>query len=184
MSRSLSAAMITHFTSQSTAPLFLIDLDFSSGHVRAWTGYGDLTFDSNTYTGVGQLLNISPIQEAQGVVTSSVSLSYTPQAALLSAALGEDHRGRPGVIYFGAWANDALVADPVVYFRGFMEPMTIHDAGTTGRIDLNLINKLSRFSPKPIRVNNQAQQSRYSGDLGLEFVPSIQEKKFTWSDVR
>ena len=185
MSRNLSASMITQITADTLAPVILVDLDFDGGNIYMWTGYGDLVWNADTYLGAGHLLSFSPAQEHQGVSTSTFNISFTPQAALLSAALGQDHRGRLGQVYFGAMSGTTLVDSPTPIFTGIMEPMQLIDEGTVGRIDLTLINRFSRMSaPKARRLNHQEQLRRFPGDLGLVFQTGIQEKLFTWSDVR
>jgi hypothetical protein len=56
--RTLTAAVKDATSSQVVAPFFAVAADFPSGMVRIWAGVGELTFDSNTYEGVGEFLGI------------------------------------------------------------------------------------------------------------------------------
>jgi hypothetical protein len=177
--------MIAQVSADRLAPILMVELDFQSGWVRAWTGYGDLVWNSNTYTGVGTLLSLTPIQENQGATTSEVTLVFTPHAALLSAALGEAHRGRRATIRFGVMVGQALVADPITMFQGLMEPMSLSDDGQTGRIELRVVNRFSRLGvTRERRLTDQEQRRRYSLDEGLSHVTAIAEKQITWSNMR
>ena len=185
MSRSMSASMIAQFSAPSLNPITMVDLDFSSGWVRAWTGYGDLTWSSNTYTGVGTLMAVSSIPEQQGAITTEATIYFTPQASLLALALGEAHRGRKGIIRIGTMNGTDLIEDPLTVMRGIMEPMLLRDEGEQGRIELKIVNRLNRFSEtRERRLTDQEQRRRYSLDAGLEFVTSIPEKRITWSSTR
>ena len=185
MSRSLTASMIAACNASAVAPVFMVDLSFSSGWVRAWTGYGDLVWSSNTYTGVGTLLRVTSLQERQGAVTTEVTLMFTPQASLLALALGEAHRGRRGIVRLGLMDGAALLADPAVFHAGIMEPMSLADEGDNGRIELKIVNRIGRLDEvRERRLTDQEQRRRFPNDAGLEFVPSIQEKRLTWSSSR
>ena len=52
-------------------PIFLVHMVFDSSELNIWSGVGDLSFDSVTYTGLGDLLSISEIKE-----TSDISATY------------------------------------------------------------------------------------------------------------
>ena len=45
MTRSLTTAFKNETLASEITPIALVDLDFSGGHVRVWTGQGDLTWD-------------------------------------------------------------------------------------------------------------------------------------------
>ena len=45
-------------------PFVLVELDFPEKPIRAWTGIGTITWDGKTWTGVGDLGRIGPIEES------------------------------------------------------------------------------------------------------------------------
>ena len=59
MSRDLTSGMQTAATADLVRPFFLVDLNFTSGSIYLWSGQGDLSWNSNTYLGAGDLLSIS-----------------------------------------------------------------------------------------------------------------------------
>ena len=63
MARSLSASMVTEVTSNVMSPIVLIKLEFDSGDLNLWTGIGNITFNGDTYTGAGDVIDISTVQE-------------------------------------------------------------------------------------------------------------------------
>ena len=79
MSRNITSAFKTAITNKVVRPIMAVELDFSDGILRLWNGYGDLTMtaggSSKTFTGQGDLLAISDIEES---ATLSMScLLYT-----------------------------------------------------------------------------------------------------------
>ena len=74
----------------------LIEANFSSGAVFLWNGYGDLVYDSSTYTGAGKLLDISAVQESIETRANGFTATLTGlDSSLLSIALSEPYTGRP-----------------------------------------------------------------------------------------
>ena len=55
MARDLDASLLAEVTAAATRVVFLYEAEFSSGTTRAWTGVGDLSWNGETWTGVGRL---------------------------------------------------------------------------------------------------------------------------------
>ena len=50
-------------------PALLAVIEFNSGFLYLWTGYGDLVYDGNTYTGTGDLGGVSKRSFASGLLS-------------------------------------------------------------------------------------------------------------------
>jgi hypothetical protein len=186
MSRTLSSEMQAVATAEVVRPVYLVDMEFSSGSVYLWSGLGDLTFNSNTYIGAGDLLSIGAIQETTELTANgaSVTLSGIKQS-LLTIARDEPYQGRPLIIRLGAF-DDAgdLISSPVIMFSGFMDVMTIADAGETSTINVTAENKLIAFQTTAVRrYTAEDQKIDHPADKGFEFVAKIQEKEIVWGRV-
>ena len=60
MTRTLSTAVSNLLDDELVKPFLAVKLPFpSGGTLRLWTGHGDITVDSETYSGAGQFLGIS-----------------------------------------------------------------------------------------------------------------------------
>ena len=183
MTRTLSSEMQAVATAEVVRPFYLLDLEFDSGNLYLWTGLGDLTVGSATYTGVGNILGIQPIEESSELSANGASFSLSGvNQALLALARDEDYQGRPVTLKVGAFdENGDVISDPVIIFSGFMDVMSIEDSGETGNITLTAENKLIAFERANIRrYTNQDQQLYHPGDKGFEFVTGIQEKDLLW----
>jgi hypothetical protein len=183
MARSLTTDFKNAIDAAKVSPIMLFYADFPSGAVRAWTGYGDLIWDSNTYAGVGTFGGVDRIDEgtdqaARGVV---FTLSGIP-SALIAIALADAYQGRTCSLWLGAMdANNAIIADPYLFFSGRMDVMEIEDSGDTATIRLTGENRLIDLNrARARRYTHEDQQIDYAGDLGLEYVTGLQDKKIYW----
>ena len=187
MARSITTAFKNSIKAQAVPPFFAVQLEFSTGTLYFWTGYGNITMtaggSSNTFTGLGDLLNISPIGESDQLEAIGAQVQITGiKSSIISAALGANYTNRNAAIYFGTFdSSKNVIADVYTLFKGKMDIMKIDEQAETSTITINLENRLIAFDrPKERRFTNEDQLQRFSGDKGLEFVPDLQDKEIVW----
>ncbi len=187
MSRTVTTAFNNAVTSQVVRPLLACELEFSTGTLRFWNGYGDLTMtaggSSNTFTGLGDLMNVSAISESDQVEAVGASLSLTGvKSSLISAALSANYTNRNASIFLGLFdTNKSVIADVYTLFKGKMDIMKIDEGPESATIVLNLENRLIVLDrAKERRYTHEDQQLSFAGDLGFEFVPDLQDKEIIW----
>jgi hypothetical protein len=179
MSRDITSAVLNALDDAVIQPFFAVDLDFDSGSLYLWSGYGELVIGGKTYLGVGQLLNISSIAETTEMEAkgATISVSGIP-SSFLSVALTEPYQGRECRIYFGVTSSPS---NYVEVFSGELDQMNIEEQVETANISVvaeNVLVKLER--PVVRRFTNEDQKSRFPNDRGLEFVASLQDKEIFW----
>lgn len=183
MARNLTAALQTEFLAAGFNPIFLVEAEFASGTIRVWTGFGDIQWNSQTWTGVGELGGVSEIVEGTALRANNVvlQLSGIPQSMAL-IALDEVRFGRPATIWFGALdANGAVVADPFLTFQGMIDSAELVEGAEFATIKVNIENEaVSLQNPRERRYTDEDQQKEFSGDKGFEYVPKLQEKNVMW----
>jgi hypothetical protein len=183
MSRTLSTAMQAVATAEVVRPIYLVDLEFASGSIYLWSGLGDLTFNSNTYLGAGDLLAVGAVQESTDLTAAGAQITLGGiKQSLLLLARDEPYQGRPLTIRLGAFdENGDLISSPVIMFSGFMDVMTIADSGDTSTITVTAENKLIAFQTTSVRrYTAEDQKIEHPADKGFEFVAKIQEKEIVW----
>jgi len=187
MARSITTAFNNAIKSQVVRPFLACELAFSTGTLYFWNGYGDITMtaggSSNTFTGLGDLMNVSPITESDQVEAIGASLSLTGiKSSLISAALSALYTNRNASIYLGLFdTNKSVIADVYTLFKGKMDIMKIDEGAETATITLNVENRLIAFDrPRERRFTHEDQINRFAGDLGFEFVPDLQDKEIIW----
>lgn len=182
MARDLTASVITQLQAASVEVGILFEGEFASGWVRLWSGIGTLSWDSKTWTGTGNLLGISGIDETAEVRASgmTVSLSGVP-SDLLSAALGDARSGRIGRVYLAFFSGGSIVADPILQFEGRLDVPAIEDGPETATISISYESELIDLErARERRYTPEDQQIDFPGDLGFDYVASLQDAQITW----
>lgn len=165
-------------------PVLLVRLDWSSGVVRVWTGYGEIVLDGQTYWGVGDLGGISPIGESGdlGANGCTLTLSGVPSASI-SDALSNDSQGRSGKVWLASLSSSgAFEADPYLIFDGKIDVTAIDDDGTNSVISVTLEKELIDRRVQSRRSTHEDQQIDYPGDMFFEFVAGLQDKVIPWGN--
>lgn len=163
-------------------PVMLVELDWSTGAVRVWTGYGEISWNGNTYYGVGDLGGISPIGESNNLGANGVTLTLSgvPSDAIAEALTG-DSQGRSGKVWIASLSRSgAFQADPYLIFDGLIDVTGIDDSGETATISVSLEKELIDRRSQSRRSTHEDQQIDYPGDLFFEYVAGLQNKVLAW----
>lgn len=183
MSRSLTVGMLAEIQKNRLKPAVFVDCQFSSGHIYVWSGIGSVSWNGQTWVGLGKLGGISSLPETTEVRADGVQLSLSGiPSDLINSVLTEIRQGKACNIYFGCLDdNGAVIADPFKSFSGRTDTASIDEGGDTSTVVINVENSLIDISrPHERRYTHDDQQIDYPGDLGFEFVPSLQEKNVVW----
>ena len=183
MSRGLSSAYKTAAAAGNVTPGLLGYFDFSGGIVRLWTGAGDLSWGGNTFTGAGDLVNVTPVQETNEVRANGLTfrLNGVP-SAMITRTLAENYRGRACKLWLALFdSSNAIIADPLLLFSGRMDQCLIEDTGDTCSINVTAESRLVDLQrPRERRRTDEDQQNLFASDLGLEFVAGLQDRELLW----
>ena len=180
MARSLTAAVLAELAKQAVSIAYLVEVGISGGFIRVWSGVGSVTFESNTYTGVGALGGISPIEEDTDVRAAGLTFSLDGiDSANLSAALQSIETGNPARAWLAFETSPGVfVADPVKIFEGFTDVPEILLGVPDSRIEIRSESRLIELNKVRASTYNDAdQRARFSNDAGFAFVPSLQGKE-------
>lgn len=179
MSRDLFTGLSNALDDEVMYPFLALSMEFDSDDLNLWTGYGDLTVNGKTYSGAGTLMSVSPVEESSLIQVNGVSVTLSGISSnVLSLALSEPYQGRKATLYFGI-QND--LSDLAEIFSGYMDQLSIEEAGETCTVAMSIENKLIDLErPRTRRYTNEDQRSRYSDDKGFKFVESIQDQPVIW----
>lgn len=183
MTRGLTSGLQT-VLGQDAQPILLFEGQFDGGFVRFWTGSFPLTWDAKTWTGAGDLIGISEIEENTEIVATGITVSLAGvEPALVAAVIGEARQNMPGKIWVGFLDSaNAVIASPYLAFRGRLDVPSIADSvdGCTIAITYeNVLGDLLR--PREVRFTAEAQKAIYPDDRGFEYVTRIQDKDIKWT---
>lgn len=205
--RNISSDFADEFTQPSVAPALLAELYFEGGTLRMWTGFGDLIWNGETFTGGGNFITISAIEETQELVAKGIvcSLNGVPTSNI-ALALSERPRGRPFRLYLGIITSRGHIAKedddgvieledgsgfiqlenglfdtPYRIFSGLMDVIEITDNGDDCILRLSVESILiTGQRTKLSRYTDNDQKKLYSSDDGLNLVNQLQDKQLVW----
>lgn len=183
MSRTVTAAAQAAMSAQQVSPVAFLKFTLASGDVCLCSADRNITWDGSVYTGAGDLGSISDVSASDTLQAAQVRFSLSGIAAnLLSAARSEQYQGRRISLWIGFLDVDtwALIADPVLIWKGIIDQMQI-TFGETATITLIADNLIALWErPRIRRYSNADQQAAYPGDLGFEFIEQAAEKEIVW----
>ncbi len=183
MRSGLESGTLGQLDQQQVNLVFFVEIGFKSGDINLWSGVGDISFDSKTWTGAGQLLMIQPARETTGVVATGLTITLTGiDPTFLALALVEAQQNRPVTCLFGFLdSSGAIITDPYQFFSGLVNFMTIDEGGRTATISVNAENDLIQLQrPRIRRYTDQDLQGEFDGDLGLIHIAALQEWNGFW----
>jgi len=188
--RDLTAAMLSAIAAGTVRPVIFYEGEFAAAgsptttqFVRLFTGIGSISWDGKTWTGGGQLLGISPIEETTEIraVGFSVTISGLPTDKI-TLAMTLLRQGLPGKIWLGLFdASGDLIADPYQARRGKLDMVVVELGPEACTVALQYEDRLIDLeTPRGRRYTSEDQQIDYPNDLGFDFVPSLQDLNLTW----
>lgn len=187
MARDITTAFKNSIEGAVVKPIVGIELEFSDGTLRFWNGYGDLTMtaggSSKTFTGAGDMLGVSEIEESSTLSMSGVTLTLAGiKSSIIATALGANYTNRKGAIYLGLFdTSNNVIADVYTIFKGNMDVMNIQEGADTCLITLKLESRLITFEKPSNRMYTlEDQKVDFPNDVGFEFIPDLQDKEITW----
>lgn len=199
--------MAAEFSSESTDPVLMAEMEFDSGTLRMWTGLGSLFWGDKEFFGGGNFIGVSAIEETQDTQAKGIVCTLngvSPNNIALS--LAERPRGRPFRLYLGVATSrryiatedgdgrveledgsgyvlleNNLVDSPYRIFSGLMDTIESTDTGDTATLRLSVENILIVGQRAKIsRYTDNDQKKRFPSDKGLELINQLQDKELVW----
>jgi hypothetical protein len=180
--RSFTPTVQAAFLADNVPVLALVELDFSGGIVRVTNAGYNITFGGYTWYGLGELGEISAVQEGTELQMYGITLTLSGvPPEYISVALDNEYQGRPATIWIAPLdSNYQVLADPVIVFKGRMDTMPIA-IGTDAKIQLTIESQFVDWErPRVRRYNHEDQTFAHPADKGLEFIAQMVEKEIIW----
>jgi hypothetical protein len=181
--RDLTVSVQNAISADQVSPIILFEGEFASSTVRVWSGFGDLSWNSQTWIGVGTFGGISSIGETADIKANGVTISLSGiPLDMISLALSEVRQNKVGRVYMGFMdSSNDVISDPYLAFEGRLDVPAIQDDAETAVITITYESRLIDLQKaREIRYTDEEQKRLYSGDKGLEFVASLQEADIVW----
>jgi hypothetical protein len=181
--RALTSDMLTQIAAGRVTPAFFVQVAFQNETIYIWSGFGPITWNSQTWQGVGWLGQISPVIETTDVTAQNVTftLSGIP-SELAGDAINYVRLYSEVQVWFGFIDGSRnVIADPSRCFDGHLDVPTMTDASDTCTLTVTAENPLVDLNGAPNRrFTDCDQQLEYPGDIGFSQVSLLQNALFLW----
>jgi len=183
-SRILDPAFEAEMLKQISRPCLLHTVDFNTGTRYFWSGKGDITYNGNTYVG-GHILGVSTVSESGGLRIYNLSVTYAGEnQSLISDALNGYQKNKLGTLSLAYLNNQHQIIGSKMLFEGHVDVITNRHQGTSTTLSISFESAFySQAKKAPLYLDAQTQALFESGDLGFDYIPSLQEWRGNWGVV-
>ena len=203
MGRTLTAAMQTAISAkEGYADVWLIEIVTSNTTLRYATAPDDVSWDSQTWTGIGGVIEFDPPPETTDPSGQSLKLTLSGvDTALITEVLDYQLRGRRCRLYWGqiVTSTGVIVDDAIEAFSGLMNATweiahTPSDQSTRGTVAVSttivsemaryLFRRMLRTNPKSLGLlQERGGITPVSVDTFFSTLPAIQGHPVYWGRV-
>lgn len=188
-------------------PVLFYEIVGSTGTMRLWTGFGDTTWNGHTWAGVGWMIGQSAVEESADTKASTLTLGLPANAQVISTALAELKRGRPGTIWMGFRSPGFALGDPSgpwaigdpalglgfgaekgaligveQVFAGVFDLAELDMDTAAPQVRLRYASRIADLERSRVRRQTPADQAiDYPGDKFFEYVGPLTDKMINWS---
>lgn len=183
MGRDLNTLYQSELDGLSLNPAIFVQFKFIDGDLNLWSGYNDIVFNGQIFVGSGNVLAVDRIEETQEFRATSVSFSLNGiNSALIASALTANYQGRTAIMWFAVLDDSRnIIASPYQLFKGRMDIISFSDNGDTSDFSIKCeSNIIDIRKARERRYTPEDQKIQYPDDLGLDFIPKIQDIEIQW----
>lgn len=159
----------------------LVELDFTFGTERYWTGVHSLSYEGEEWTPVGNLGRISPLESSQDLRANGLELSIAipfengnpvPRFQNVRPENYKGRRARVILAFFDAEFSEAIHSLERRYFMDTLEYQI--DPSEGAELTLAIESELMAGGRRSVRRWTDSQQrDDYPEDRGFEFISHI-----------
>lgn len=183
MARPLTAGVLMEIAKDIKYPIVFVKMTFDEAPLRMWSGVGTLNWNSEDWLGTGDLGKVSEIEETNKLEAAGVKFSLMGvRLENLALALDDVRQGLPVEAWLGFMTNvGEVIADPAAVFYGEMDEVDVQEDGDAVDITISCESRMQLLQQKKERRRtHEDQQIKYEGDMGFQYVPTLQNANVTW----
>lgn len=176
-------------------PIIMVYLDWPDAAVRVHSNVGSVSFEGQSWHGVGNFGDIQLPEEASGLAQQPAQLRLVGLPDDLDDYLDDPIRNREGRILFGAVterAGNILIGEPFEAFTGYMDALRdiveVQDASGQKQlvrgVVLNVVSGPSQRSAAEVYHTAEDQARNFPGDTAGRLVINAEAEagKLTWPE--
>ena len=176
MPRSLSTALQTQVSSETTKTAFLVELNLSST-IRLTDWYSDVTYDSNSYEAGGSFLSVDSITETGQLQVDEINLGFSNVTDQVRSLVQDGAFTDKTVdIYIAYFNSDETIVGAINYFTGQIRNVAITESIDNSTLNMTVASHWANWNlTKGRHFSDESQQSFSTGDKGMEFATQVKE---------
>lgn len=183
--RGMSSQFSSQLSQENITIYHLYEGQFLDGTVRFTDLPFDTTYNSTTFSGVGNALGYDAIEEVSGLQANGIRIYFNASdATLLALLLDQNLTDRPVYVYRGMLDSDNQpISDPLLIFEGRSDGMKLSEDPDKGTMQLVLDCFDENVDFERIngrRTNHEEQQQYFPGDKGFIFIADGMDKVTVW----
>jgi hypothetical protein len=168
--------------------LNLVELDWPSGTVRVHSGLGKVTYNGQSYIGIGNLGSIDSLTDTGEVGDTGISLTLSGvDAALVAAVVDDDAIESSGRVFFAVLDEHSRLHDANVcpLFAGTVKRVVVRQ-GNQPQITVELVaDAINRPRCGNWRWTDNSHRQRTDADDGFcKFIEKMAERPFYWGSQK
>lgn len=178
--RAFPVDLETALSADSPSLALLVFVDWPGSPLYAWTGVGSISWNGQTWIGTGVLGQIDKVADSvdKSDIGVELTLNYLDDD-LRNEIVTTDPVGADASIYLALMDTAGQVDEAYEIFPGFVDEISILDAGETGAITVRLASELARMARSlAYQLTDAHQQDLFPGDRGMEFASKMGEPVF------
>jgi len=183
MSRTMTPAAALQCVAPQIQVAIFAKLQFKDTTQYVWTGRGSITWDGNTFLGLGAFAKVGVISEDTQLNAQGVELTLSGiDSTLLPEALSQIQQGLPVLLWLAFFDSaGAIIVDPILCFAGRMDQPVIDESGETSTITINCENRLADLQRRLVRrFTDQDQRMDWPRDTGFAWVSQLMDWTSAW----
>lgn len=184
--KSISVAQQQALEAAFALPVLFAEVDWAEGLERYVTAGTDMVWNSVTWKGIADAVQIEPISETDAVEATAVRFSVGATASSrVSQALTTASQGRRVTLWLGLLdpATMALIGTPPVEFQGRLDAPSLGESIDEASGDVTTVVSVTAESRMAAllgasvrRYTDQDQQRFHAGDTFFRFAAEMAER--------
>jgi len=178
----ISAGMLTALTASVVRPIYFVKLETPSLELNFNSSGRNITFASENYVANGNLQFIPTINETQELAATTCEIVMDGANSIQVATGLSLRQSDAAYVWLGlADSSLALISDPILLFKGYFDNCILTDEVPTPTIVLTYESELLKMNrPGTFKYMNSHQQGLFPGDLGFQYVSSMEDWRGFW----
>ena len=137
----------------------------------------DLSYNSNTYTSNGLLMDFSNVTKDQNMKVGSYTLTLSNvSTTIANAYMTTSFRGYESNIYLAIIENGIIVGTPIILFKGTVDTWAVNETNSTSTLQIKLTSHWASYNQKSGNYTNDTiHQQTHANDTFFKYAHSDKE---------